>query len=149
MSPIVIAFIIAIIWGVPPIIHRWLTTKKGVPVYIIILVSAIVYFIAALLYICCVQSATGMQKDLVKHREWLPLLALVTLVGLFVANQLYLHMVKSAANINLVITISALYPIVTMIFAIVFLQEHPTPIAFFGFLLVMVGITLMLMFQKS
>lgn len=146
MDPIIlIAFFIAILWGFQPIVHRYALVRVSGP--FILLISAVTYFIAVMAYIYF-WKWPDVSKDLVHSRKFIPILSMTTLIGLFFANLVYLYSIKHASNVNIVVTISALYPVVTLILASIFLKETLHPLGLIGFFMILAGIAILLYTSK-
>lgn len=142
MKPIVAAALVALLWGISPIIHRMLL--KRVSESFILLISAITYFIAVGVYVYF-WKRKEVTSDFSKGGHlYIPLLSLTTLLGLFIANVIYLYAVKNAQNINKVVTITSLYPVITLIIASLWLKESLSLLGVFGFILIICGISVLL-----
>jgi len=109
------------------------------------LVSATTYFVLTITYVTYNHKGISwFQEQFKTNRSYIALLAVTTFFGLFIANLLYLYCVKHAHNINVVNVVMAMYPVVTLILASVFLKEHLDPMGFLGFLLILAGIAILL-----
>ena len=145
-SPIFVAFIIALLFGTSPLIHRVAT--RSVPGYIILLVSSLTYLISVSIYVLIFHSKT-LKTDMMKSKKWLVLLAATTFFGLFIANLLYMYVIKHTPNINITTTITALYPIITLLLATFLLKETLTPKGLVGFVFVCLGVVIMILTKKK
>jgi uncharacterized membrane protein len=146
MDPTLGAALVAVIWGVSPIVHR--LVLKHVSGSFILLISAITYFIAVFAYVFIWkrQEVYGDFKN--GGVVYVPLLALTTFLGFFLTNLIYLYAVKYAPNINIVVIITALYPVITLIIASLWLKEYLSVMGLIGFALIVCGVTLMLYTSK-
>jgi len=118
--------------------------KREVPQDLILVISAVTYFVVTLVYLVVrKRNPQWIKEHILKHKQMVPILALTTLFGLFVANLLYLYCVKHAQNINIINVIMATYPVVTLLLASWLLKEHLNRQSFVGFVLVVIGIGIM------
>lgn len=140
-NPVTAAILTTCLWGFPPIIHR--NATQAVSKGFIMLISAIVYFVAVVLYVLLFQYKQ-VSKDFSENKQFIVILAMTTFFGLFVANLVYLYVMKNAKNINVVIVIMAMYPAVTLILATLILKEKLSLHSAFGFFLILVGLSLLL-----
>lgn len=147
--PVLVAVIVALLWSIPPIVHRFLF-KKEVSRDLILIISSITYFTATMLYLAFKNRGLHWVKDhVIRHRHYVPMLMLTTLFSLFIANLLYLYCVKHAANINIVNVVMATYPVITLVLAYMLLNERLHSQSLLGFCLVLVGMGIMLYTSHS
>lgn len=149
-TALISAFIVAFIWGVQSIVLRY--ALKTVSQNFVLLISAITYIIAVTFYIVFWKwkdLRDEITNILSSHPHIIPMLSLNTFVGLFLTNLIYFYAIKHTSNINIVITISALYPIVALILSSIFLKESLSPIGLLGFSMVVSGIALLLYTSKQ
>jgi drug/metabolite transporter (DMT)-like permease len=139
---------IAFAWGIPPIVHRFLTKTCHIPMHVILLFSALTYIIAVCVMILYYHRSV-IFHEVHHHRRWIPLMVCTSFLSMFIANVLYLHVVKHASNINIVTIITAMYPVVTVILSAVLLGEHLTPMGIVGFFLVLIGMSMMIYKSKN
>lgn len=145
MDPIVAAALVAVLWGISPIVHK--LVLQHVSGSFILLISAITYFISVLAYIF-VWKMKEVYSDFKTGSVYVPILAITTFLGFFLTNLIYLYAVKHAPNINIVVIITALYPVITLIIASLWLKESLSISGFLGFMLIVCGVTLMLLSSK-
>jgi drug/metabolite transporter (DMT)-like permease len=144
---ILLPFLIAFIWGLSPIVFKYIITKDKTPTYLILFIQAVVYLFACLIYIIFWKQET-IHEDISRHLKWIPLISLTSLMSIFIANLLFLYTLEKGLHVNIVNIISALYPVVTVIFAYLILNETLTYKQIIGFIMTMVGITLALYDEK-
>lgn len=132
-------FIIAFIWGISPVILKYFIKHNNIPVYIIILIESIVYLTATLIYIS-IYKINVIIGDLYKSSNYIPIIAFISLFSIYIANVLYLIAIHKGVNVNVITIFTGLYPIITLIFAFIILQETLSLKALFGFFLIMIGI---------
>jgi len=140
---IILPFIVAFIWGISPIIFKYIISRDKTPSYIILLIQAIVYLSACLIYIIFWKQDV-ISEDISKHAKWIPIMSFTSLMSIFVANLLFLYTLEKGLHVNIVNIISALYPVVTVIFAYLILNETLTYRQILGFIITTIGITLLL-----
>jgi drug/metabolite transporter (DMT)-like permease len=141
MEVVWIALLVAIIWGSAQIVHR--KVLPTISPQFVMLISAIVYLISVIVYVG-IFGRKMVHDDFVNNSGYIPLLALTTFMGLFLANILYLYAIKHTTNINIVSVLSALYPVITLILAFFILKESLSWKGLFGFSLIIIGIVVML-----
>ena len=140
---ILLPFIVAFIWGFSPIIFKYIINKDKTPTYLILFIQAIVYLFACLTYIIFWKQDV-IHEDIYKHAKWIPLMSITSLMSIFVAQLLFLYTLEKGLHVNIVNIITALYPVVTVIFAYIILNETLTYRQILGFIITMIGITLLL-----
>jgi transporter family protein len=136
----IIAFIIAIIWGIIPIIHKLLL--NDISYHTIIIFSAITFFIASLIYSYIYYK--DIYNDINKQNNKIIYIILCAFLGLFLANILYYNALKHTHNVSIVTTITALYPLITLLLSYFILYEKISIINFIGIILIMIGIILLM-----
>lgn len=142
MNTILLASIVALLWGITPIIHRMVL--KHVTHYTVMFISAIVYFIFTMLYVYY-NGYNDLMKDLHLYKSYIPYLVLASFMGMFLAYMLYYQALKYTDNVNIVNIITALYPLITLILAYFILNETLTSYHLLGFLFIIFGIVLLSM----
>lgn len=133
------AFIIAFIWGLSPVLVKYLIKNNNIPTYIIILIQSIIYALASILYII-IYKIDYIYNDINTHKKHIPLLALISLLSVYIANVLYIYIISKGISINIISIIISLYPIITFIFAYFILNETITINTLMGFLLIIMGL---------
>lgn len=137
---IIIALLIAFIWGLSPVIFKYLIKHNNIPDYIIILIQAIIYVLASILYIF-IYKLDYIYNDLYTHKNHIPLLAFLSLLSVYLANVLYLYALSNGVKVNIMsIIVFTITPIVTLIFAFFLLNELLTIKSFIGCCLVIIGV---------
>jgi uncharacterized membrane protein len=142
MEAIIYSLIVAMFWGLSPIIHRYVL-KQGITNQLILLISASVYFISVLCYVALSGQTSNIFVNI--ERKHIIMIALMTFFGLFITNIIYLKALKKTKNTHLVVVIMAMYPIVTLLLGLFILNEKLTTWGYIGFILVMMGIGIMIM----
>lgn len=140
-TAIIISLFIAILWGVVPVIHRYVL--PNVSSAFVMMISAAVYAVSVGIYIS-IFHWKNVKEDMIKNAGLIPILAATTFFGLFIANILYLHVLRHANNVNIVTVLSSLYPVITVLLAAVVLEEHLTMWGLIGFFIVVLGVGIMM-----
>lgn len=141
-SAILAAFGSAICWGVPPIFMR-----KFAPQYssgFLMFVQACVYVVLTAAYAFLFDRAKTASSWKKVTPKVIMTLILVATIGIYVSNLLYLFAIKKTKNINTVVIISALYPVVTMILAALFLKEYLNTMGLLGSVLIFIGLAILI-----
>jgi drug/metabolite transporter (DMT)-like permease len=81
-------------------------------------------------------------NDINTHKKHIPLLALISLLSVYIANVLYIYIISKGISINIISIIISLYPIITFIFAYFILNETMTINTLMGFLLIIMGLVI-------
>ena len=79
-------------------------------------------------------------RDLIKYKTYIPLLAFIALFSVYIANLLYVVALQNKVNINILTIITGLYPVITIIFSYIILKEKITIKAIIGYLFIILGI---------
>lgn len=147
MNAVLFAFIIAIIWGLTPVVYKSICHE--VSYQCILFISAIIYFTFVMVYIYVYEFAKVRKDLLLLSSKHIFTIALTSFAGIFLANLLYFRAIEITKNINLVILITALYPVITLIFAYFLLGETLSARSLLGFALILTGIALVLMHNQN
>ena len=67
-------------------------------------------------------------------------IALYAFIGLFIANVLYYYAIKHTDNVAKITTITALYPLITLILSYYILYDDISPHNIIGILLIIMGL---------
>lgn len=138
---IVVSLIVAFLWGFSPVVHRWVLPK--VSSAFVLVISSIFYTLCVAIYVGCFHRR-ALLNDLKKSRQYIPIIAITTIFGLFLANILYLYVVKHTHNINVVTVIMSLYPVITLVLSSWLLKEGLDIRGLIGFVLILTGMMYML-----
>jgi len=79
-----IAFIISFIWGISPVLFKFIL-QKNIPLYIIIFIQACVYLVSSLIYII-IYKQNNIQDDLYTHIKYIPIVIIISFFSIYVAN---------------------------------------------------------------
>ena len=133
-----LAFIIAFLWGVSPVLFKFIL-QKNIPPYIIIFFQAFVYLCSIIIYII-VYEYNDIYKDLQQNIKYVPYLIIISFFSVYVANMLYILALENKANVNIMSLIISLAPVITLISSFYILQEKLSIKALIGFFIIFVGL---------
>jgi len=135
---IYLSFIIAFIWGISPVLFKFIL-QKNIPSYIIIFIQASVYLISSIIYIF-VYKNNEIYYDLNKNIKYIPFLIIISFFSVYIANVLYIYALENKANVNTMSIIVSLAPVITILFSYFILYEKISLKALMGFLLIFIGL---------
>jgi uncharacterized membrane protein len=130
-----------VIWGISPIFEKYLLRKINILSFIIL--SSVIQFIAAL-FLMSYNNYDYIIKDtnvLLNDSNVIIGLFFITIL-LFISKYVYLYIVNHDKSIALVAILTSLYPVLTLIFGYLLLNETITIEEFVGFILILFGILL-------
>ena len=133
-----LAFVIAFIWGISPVLFKYILSKN-IPPYIIILTQASVYFLTSIIYII-VYERNNIYGDIQKNSKYIPFLIVISFFSVYVANVLYIFALDNKANVNIMSLIVSLAPVITLIASFLILQEILPIKVLIGFLIIFIGL---------
>lgn len=133
-----LAFVIAFLWGISPVLFKYILSKN-IPPYIIILTQASVYFLTSIIYII-VYERNDIYGDIQKNSKYIPLLIIISFFSVYVANVLYIFALDNKANVNIMSLIVSLAPVITLIASFLILQEILPIKVLIGFLIIFIGL---------
>jgi uncharacterized membrane protein len=82
------AFIIAFLWGISPVLFKFIL-EKNIPWYIIIFVQASVYLLSSAIFII-IYKYNDIYKDLQQNINYIPSLIVISFLSVYIANVLYI-----------------------------------------------------------
>jgi drug/metabolite transporter (DMT)-like permease len=130
-----------VIWGISPIFEKYLLRKINILSFIIL--GSAIQFIAALL-LMSYNDYDYIIKDtkvLLNDSNVIIGIFFITIL-LFISKYVYLYIVNHDKSIALVAILTSLYPVLTLIFGYLYLNETITIEEFVGFILILFGILL-------
>ena len=130
-----------LIWGISPIFEKYLLRKINILSFIIL--GSGIQFIAAL-FLMLYYYNNLIIKDteiLLNDSNIIISIFLITIL-LFISKYVYLYIVNHDKSIALVAILTSLYPVLTLIFGYLYLNETITIEEFAGFILILFGILL-------
>jgi len=147
MNPFIVSVFIAFLWGVTPVIHKYVL-KTNVNPYTIMTIGSVAYLIILSIFVYVNQNV--IMKD-IKTMDWNVILILgaVSIFAGFFANLLYYDVLKNAKNSYIMTTVMYSSPIFTFILATLFLKESFSMYSILGVFLTFSGIALLGMHSKE
>lgn len=134
--PLLIALLVAFLWGTLPAVHKYLLGRHD-PISVIVL-SAAVYAVCTLSL--AVWYWPRIKKDVATWRpRTFAILAANTIIAGFVANLLYMHVLKKHDS-YIVSALVCISPAFTLLLAVLFLGERPTGVGALGVVLIVAGV---------
>ena len=133
-----LAFIIAFLWGVSPVLFKFVL-QKNIPPYIIIFIQASVYIFSSIIYIILYEN-NNIYEDLLENINYIPLLIIISFFSVYVANVLYIYALDNKANVNIMSLIVSLAPAITLLSSLLILQELLPIRVLLGFLIIFIGL---------
>lgn len=140
-----LSLVIILIWGTLPVLLKKLMFKY--PTHVVMLLSAIMFGIIGL------SISMFFFQDIKKHvstftkYDWMTL-AYIVIAGSLFSNILYMYALKKH-NSTFVVTVTSIFPIVTLLFSALVLQEKMNRIAILGVFLVTAGIMCLALSDKK
>jgi drug/metabolite transporter (DMT)-like permease len=130
-----------IIWGISPIFEKYLLRKINILSFIIL--GSAIQFLAALLLMLYINNSTIIidTKAILNDSSIIIAIFFITIL-LFISKYIYLYIVNHDKSIALVAILTSLYPVLTLIFGYLYLNETITIEEFVGFILILFGILL-------
>lgn len=133
-----LAFIIAFLWGVSPVLFKFVL-QKNIPPYIIIFIQASVYIFSSIIYIILYEN-NNIYEDLQENMNYIPLLIIISFFSVYVANVLYIYALDNKANVNIMSLIVSLAPAITLLSSLLILQELLPIRVLLGFFIIFIGL---------
>ncbi len=134
MYSIILAFFVAILWGTVPIIYK----INEISYHSIIIISAITFFVSSICYFLIYHKT--IITDLNKHKNNIIYIVLTSFLGLFLANLFYYNAIKNSNKISIIVSITALYPLITLILSYLILNEKISFTNIIGIIFIVIGI---------
>lgn len=130
-----------LIWGISPIFEKYLLRKINILSFIIL--GSGIQFIAALFLMLYYDNNLIIKdtENLLNDSNIIISIFLITIL-LFISKYVYLYIVNHDKSIALVAILTSLYPVLTLIFGYLYLNETITIEEFAGFILILFGILL-------
>lgn len=133
------SLIIIAIWGTLPILLKMLVDKH--PTHIVMLMSAIMMGVMGVLFSFLFFTDVRKSITTFTKSDWMILIYIVVVGSLF-SNLLYMYALRDH-NSAVVVSVTSIFPIVTLALGAVLLKERVDPIAAVGIILVVAGIMLL------
>jgi uncharacterized membrane protein len=136
MNLILFGLVVALLWAIAPLIHKYLLTHTNYKV--IMLLSAVTYVIVMCIYSIVNYNDIFFQLKQINTKNII-LIIFVSLITLVIANIIYLSILQNN-NSYVVCALTYSSPIFTLIFAYLFFKEKVTLLGLFGVIFVVIGI---------
>ena len=133
-----LAFIIALLWGVSPVLFKYIL-HKNIPSYIIIFVQAFVYLFSITVYIL-IYKRNDICMNVQQNAKYIPFLIIISFFSVYVANMLYILALENDADVNIMSLIISLAPAITLLSSFLILQENLPIKALIGFFIILIGL---------
>ena len=133
-----LALFIAFLWGIQPVIHKYLLKK--INSITIMVISTTVYLLAILFKVSFSQTYTLFINDIRKLSPIDYLIIITTaLFTVFLANMIYYSILKDNET-SIVVSLMYSAPIFTLLLSYLFLNERLEPIGIIGIILIFLGV---------
>lgn len=145
MNAILVALLVALIWGISPIVYKHVLTNISATSLMII--NGAVYAIGIL--ILAVTHQQTLRKDLkALQPKHIAMISLTSIISAIIANYLYFHALQREKS-YIVSALIATYPLITVVLAAYFLHEPVTMKGFVGVVMIIMGIYLLSIETKT
>jgi len=143
-----LAFIIAFIWGLSPVLFQYFL-NKNIQSYIIIFFQAFVYLFSSFIYIL-IYKRNDIYKDIKENFKYIPFIITISFFSVYIANVLYILALEKKGHSSIMSIIIALAPVITLISSFYILQEILTLKILIGFFIIFIGLLfIFLPFHKN
>ena len=137
MNVIFLTFLVALLWGISPIVVKY-GLNKNINVNTIFFINTLIYMVCGGLY--AFMKKSDIQDDLTTSNVYvLLLLTINAFFAVFVANTIYYLLIQSN-NTAIVTALSYSSPIFTVILSYFLLEEKMTLQTFLGIIMIYCGI---------
>ncbi len=143
MMLIVLALSVAIIWGINAILNK-LIFDNGIDTITCFAISSIMYFVLAIAVFIGYSNINSLK--IINKKGWI-LLTTYSLLSI-IAYIIYLYCIKVTNDINIIITITCISPIITLLLTNVFNMSSINIIQIVGVCLATVGVCLVAMYSN-
>lgn len=140
-----ISLFISFIWGITPIVHKYIFSTVTMSPHTMIVSGAIFYFICAMIYFAYYRKEVIEPLAALGPKTYM--LMITTAVLGFFANYLYFNVISKHAS-YLVSALIFSSPFFTLIFAYFFLKEDISLLSAVGVSLIVVGVIVLAMTKK-
>jgi drug/metabolite transporter (DMT)-like permease len=141
MELIILSLFITFLWGFIPIFHKKLVNK--ISILSIILITSFFYFLFIFIYMITYH-LNSVKKDLQIILEY-KIFFILGLLILFqiIANLIYFHIIQKGINVNVLASITAIQPIITIALTYFILKDDFYKLSYlhiFAISLILIGI---------
>jgi uncharacterized membrane protein len=140
MIPIYIflALLIAFLWGIQPVIHKYLLTKFNW--FTIMFISSIIYFIALCITLLFSKTKSDFSRDLHNGTtQDFIIIATTSIITVFLVNMIYYYVLKNHET-SIISALIYSAPVFTLVISYLFLSERIQLIGIIGILLILSGV---------
>jgi len=139
MNHIVLALVIALLWGSQPVLHKQLVSKYDPAT--IMLFSSVIY--VSLVLTLCFRNSSRVGEDLGKlTRKDILILVGLPVVTIFFANIIYFHVLKNHKT-SVISAVIYSAPAFTLVIAYLFYKEKLSTSALLGIIAILAGLFLL------
>lgn len=140
---ILIAICVTFIYGFSPITYKLLVINNKIKFETYLFISSIIFFFSTLLYILIFHNFDDIYNQIINFNGSLLLLIIANIfIVSFFSQILYCYIIENINTISKITIIIGLYPIITLILSVLILNEKITPKILTGFILALIGITI-------
>ena len=140
---ILLSICVTFIYGFSPITYKLLIIDNNVNFETYLLITSIILFLSTLIYILIFYNFNNIYNEIISFNGNLLLLIIVNIfIVTFFSQILYFYIVKNVDKVHKITIIIGLYPIITLILAVLILNEKITFRTLVGFILALIGITI-------
>lgn len=130
-----------VIWGLSPIFEKYLLRKINILSFIIL--GSGIQFLAALFLMLYYDNVHIVNDATILLNDSTIIMGIFFItILLFISKYIYLYIVNNDKSIALVAILTSIYPVLTLIFGYLYLNETITGEEFLGFILILLGILL-------
>lgn len=149
MELIILSIFITFLWGFIPIFHKKLITK--ISILTIILITSFFYFLFIFLYMV-VYHYKDVKQDLIFIFDF-KIIAILVLLIIFqiIANIIYFYIIHKGLNINVLASITAIQPIITITLTYFILKDDFHRLSYahiIAIALILIGISIILYIKE-
>jgi len=140
---ILIAICVTFIYGFSPITYKLLVIDNKIRFETYLFISSIIFFFSTLLYILIFHNINDIYNQIINFNGNLLLLIICNIfIVTFFSQILYCYILENINTVSKITIIIGLYPIITLILSVLILNEKITPKILTGFILALIGITI-------
>lgn len=142
---IAISIFISFVWGLTPIVHKYIFSTEKMSPHTLIVSGGIFYFICSMIYFACYKKEALAPLPTLRPTTYM--LMIGTAVIGFYANYLYFNVISKHAS-YLVSALIFSSPFFTLVFAYFILKEDVSLVSAFGVSLIVLGVIILAVSKK-
>ena len=140
---ILIAICVTFIYGFSPITYKLLVIDNNIKFETYLFITSIIFFFSTLIYILVFHDFNIIYNQINNSNGSLILLIIVNIfIVTFFSQILYCYILENIKTVHKITIIIGLYPIITLILSVLILNEKINLKTFIGFILALIGITI-------